>query len=174
MQLYTFQARSLAEALRLVRDELGPDASVLHTREVGSPLLRLLGSRAIEVTASAEVAAPSRLPAANPTHADRMPAAELQDFRRKFRHDLFASGEAEPSLVEQLATAKNAAGRGRFPGSGAIADRLKAAGVSRETADRWLQRLEAELVCDPECHPDRLLERLKQIIATDLAELLLS
>jgi hypothetical protein len=73
-----------------------------------------------------------------------------------------------------LATAKNAAGRGRFPGSGAIADRLKAAGVSRETADRWLQRLEAELVCDPECHPDRLLERLKQIIATDLAELLLS
>ena len=35
MQLHTFRARSLAEALRLVREELGPDASVLHTREVG-------------------------------------------------------------------------------------------------------------------------------------------
>jgi flagellar biosynthesis protein FlhF len=62
MQLHTYRTRSLAEALRLVRDELGPDASVLHTREIGSPIVRLLGGRRIEVTASAEIEVPSRLP----------------------------------------------------------------------------------------------------------------
>jgi flagellar biosynthesis protein FlhF len=35
---------------------------VLHTREVGSALSRWLGRRAVEVTASAELAAPRRLP----------------------------------------------------------------------------------------------------------------
>lgn len=63
MQLHTFRARSIAEALRIVRTRLGPDASVLHTREVSSPLARFLGIRQLEVTASAELSAPSRLPA---------------------------------------------------------------------------------------------------------------
>jgi flagellar biosynthesis GTPase FlhF len=188
MQLYTFKARSLAEALRLVRDELGPDASVLHTREVGSPLMRLLGGRAIEVTASAELAAPTRLPepgdrhsrradeqgSAEPSPAQgRIPAAELQDFRRKFRRDLHATSGTEPSLVEQLAVNRNALNRGTFSGAAAIADRLRTAGVSQTTATRWLQRLEAELACDPECHPDRMLDRLRQIIAADLANQIL-
>src|SRR5438132_6180274 len=97
MQLYTFKARSLAEAMRLVRDELGPDASVLHTREIGSPLVRLLCGRMIEVTASPESCAPSRLPdSCSPPHSrlgvgpkrPHIPGAELQNFRRKFRHDL--------------------------------------------------------------------------------------
>ncbi|MHC4176688.1 MAG: hypothetical protein ACYSWU_04230, partial [Planctomycetota bacterium] len=52
------------EALGLVRHELGPDAAVLHTREVRSGLLFgwLAGRRQIEVTASTEVNVPSRLP----------------------------------------------------------------------------------------------------------------
>jgi flagellar biosynthesis GTPase FlhF len=118
MQLHTFQARSIAEALRLVRDELGPDASLLHTRDVGSPLLRFLGGRTIEVTASLELAAPSRLPhvdgfhagtttgCSDETQADRIPGAELQDFRRKIRHNLLLAEKAEPSLVEQLSVPK--------------------------------------------------------------------
>jgi len=98
MQLHTFTARSLAEALRIVRDELGPDASLLHTRELGSPLMRWLGARTIEVTASVEVEAPSRLPS-------RVPPAELQDYRRKFRQDLQATGLKETSVVEQMSQA---------------------------------------------------------------------
>jgi flagellar biosynthesis GTPase FlhF len=116
MQLYTFKARSIAEALRLVRDRLGPDASLLHTRDVGSPLLRLLCGRTIEVTASVELAAPSRLPESEmlqpqfrnmeevEAQADRIPGAELQDFRRRVRHNLLMAEETEPSLVEQLST----------------------------------------------------------------------
>lgn len=99
MQLHTYRVRSLAEALRVVREELGPDASVLHTRDIGSPLVRFFGGRTIEVTASAELAAPSRLPPAK----SYIPGAELQDFRALFRQNLAAAGAKEASLVEQLA-----------------------------------------------------------------------
>ena len=51
------------EALAMVRRELGPDAAVLHTREVRPRWLRWLpGPRQIEVTASCGVHVPSRLP----------------------------------------------------------------------------------------------------------------
>lgn len=51
------------EALHLVRCELGPDAAILHTREVRSRRLfgLLRGARLIEVTASTGVHVPSRL-----------------------------------------------------------------------------------------------------------------
>ena len=53
------------DALAMVRRELGPDAAVLHTREVRTNRLfgLLAGPRLIEVTASTEVNVPSRLPA---------------------------------------------------------------------------------------------------------------
>ena len=54
----------MQEALNLVRRELGPQAAVLHTREVrgGGLLGWLSGARHIEVAASNEVNVPSRLP----------------------------------------------------------------------------------------------------------------
>jgi flagellar biosynthesis protein FlhF len=65
MEVKTYRAATMHEALRLVRRELGPDAAVLHTREVpqGRLLGWLTGRRQIEVTASADVNVPSRLPA---------------------------------------------------------------------------------------------------------------
>jgi len=53
----------MSEALALVRQELGPEAAVLHTREVRAGRLfgLLPGKRHIEVTASAGVNVPSRL-----------------------------------------------------------------------------------------------------------------
>lgn len=72
MQIHTYRVRSLAEALRVVREELGPDAALLHTRQVGSPLLRWLGGRTLEVTASPDANIPSRLPStASATEADQ-------------------------------------------------------------------------------------------------------
>jgi len=68
MEVKTYRAKSMREALVLVRSELGPDAAVLHTREVR--LRRLFGlisgPARIEVTASAGVNVPSRLPEAPP------------------------------------------------------------------------------------------------------------
>ena len=55
MEIRTYRAASMHEALTLVRRDLGPDAAVLHTREVRNS--RLFGliprPRQIEVTASA-------------------------------------------------------------------------------------------------------------------------
>ncbi len=64
MEIRTYRAASMQEALALVRQELGPEAAVLHTREVnGSRLLRWIpGLRKIEVTASRDVNVASRLP----------------------------------------------------------------------------------------------------------------
>jgi flagellar biosynthesis protein FlhF len=64
MELRTYRAPSMHAALALVRRELGPDAAVLHTREVRGRWLGLLpGPRQIEVTASRGINVPSRLPA---------------------------------------------------------------------------------------------------------------
>ena len=64
MDIKTYRAASMREALAVVRQDLGPDAAVLHTREVtGRGLLGWLRrDREIEITASASVQVPSRLP----------------------------------------------------------------------------------------------------------------
>lgn len=68
MDVKTYRARSVQEALALVRQDLGPNAAVLHTREVRRGLRRWFGGRSeIEVVASAQVNVPSRL---EPRRAD--------------------------------------------------------------------------------------------------------
>ena len=65
MEIKTFKAKTMRDALELVRRELGPSAAVLHTREVnGGPLRRLMFGRKFEVAASVAVNVPSRLPEA--------------------------------------------------------------------------------------------------------------
>ncbi|NQT39626.1 MAG: flagellar biosynthesis protein FlhF [Planctomycetes bacterium] len=63
MEIKTYRAATMHDALALVRRELGPDAAVLHTREIRRRRLFswLSGAREIEVTASAGVNVPSRL-----------------------------------------------------------------------------------------------------------------
>jgi flagellar biosynthesis protein FlhF len=63
MEIKTFKAKTMRDALELVRRELGPSASVLHTRELNSSLMgRVLFGRKYEVAASATVNVPSRMP----------------------------------------------------------------------------------------------------------------
>src|SRR5208283_235485 len=64
MELKTYRAATMYEALAMVRHDLGSDAAVLHTREVQSRRFFgwLSGPREIEVTASRDVNVPSRLP----------------------------------------------------------------------------------------------------------------
>jgi flagellar biosynthesis protein FlhF len=64
MKIKTFRAKTMQQALNLVRHELGPDASVLHTRELNGGLVRrMVFGRQYEVAASTAVNVPSRLPA---------------------------------------------------------------------------------------------------------------
>ena len=59
MDIRTFRAASVHEALQMVREELGPDAIVLRTREVraGGLLGLIRGDRRLELTASADLSA---------------------------------------------------------------------------------------------------------------------
>ena len=55
MHLKRYRRPTLKDALRAIREELGPDALVLSTREVTATGVRgMIGRREIEVTAAAE------------------------------------------------------------------------------------------------------------------------
>jgi flagellar biosynthesis protein FlhF len=59
MDIRTFRAASVHEALQMVREELGPDAIVLRTREVraGGLMGLIRGERCLELTASSDLPA---------------------------------------------------------------------------------------------------------------------
>jgi flagellar biosynthesis protein FlhF len=109
MNVKTYRAKSMQEALALVRRELGPQAAVLHTREVrAAGLLRFLSStREIEVVASANVAVPRRLPSGGRTIESLVTAgtaAGARVARRAAAQRNPSSGmDAGPDLHEQLA-----------------------------------------------------------------------
>jgi flagellar biosynthesis protein FlhF len=83
MEIKTYRASSMQEALRLVRTDLGPGAAVLHTRE--APLSRILGwlpgVRRIEVTASTDVIVPNRFPLLDDEQV--LPGAALTEGTRR-------------------------------------------------------------------------------------------
>ncbi|HTN75595.1 MAG TPA: flagellar biosynthesis protein FlhF [Pirellulaceae bacterium] len=94
MEVQSFRAKSLQEALVQVRQALGPDASILHTREVTGGLPRWLGGgRQIEVIATnEEVDIPSRWPEpAEQTPATYEPLVHNHDPRSAFQRNLAAS-----------------------------------------------------------------------------------
>jgi flagellar biosynthesis protein FlhF len=84
MELKTYRAATMHEALAMVRHDLGPDAAVLHTREVQSRRFFgwLNGPREIEVTASRGVNVPSRLPGRSQYEEERSREDDV-----RLRHD---------------------------------------------------------------------------------------
>ena len=122
MEVKTFRARSMQEALQLIRRTLGPDATLLQAREVRSGLFGWLpGARQVEVLASADVQAPCRLPA-NAARADAWGASSSaatetsagrsgdmsalasweSEYRARFRAAVLADQDEPHSLVEEL------------------------------------------------------------------------
>src|ERR1043165_3518899 len=99
MDIKTYRAKTMRDALELVRSELGPQAAVLHTREVNNgPLRRLVFGRKYEVAASAVVNVPSRLPEAMQVAAPEPMAARRSESSIGFEvSDAgFHSGYGEP------------------------------------------------------------------------------
>jgi flagellar biosynthesis protein FlhF len=70
MNIQTFRADNMHEALQQVRRELGPDAAVLRTREVRGGLMRwLLGKSQVEICATGEMATAGRAAATRPVQS---------------------------------------------------------------------------------------------------------
>jgi len=91
MEIKTFRAKTMQQALDLVRRELGTEATVLHTRELNSGLLgRLFRGLEYEIAAATNVRVPARVePAATgaPTSSLTAPT-ESQDYRNRYRDEL--------------------------------------------------------------------------------------
>jgi len=91
MKIKTFRAKTMQQALDLVHSDLGPEATVLHTREVNSGLISgFFKGREYEIAASTEVDVPSRLPQAvtyEPSVAPTLAPAFETDYRSKYRDD---------------------------------------------------------------------------------------
>lgn len=122
MEVKSFRARSMQEALQLVRRTLGADATLLQAREVRSGWLGWLpGARQVEVLASADVQAPCRLPPGGRPPEDRLrsglPAASALaerlgaaaeqlpldgDYQARFRAAVHDVQTEPPSLIEEL------------------------------------------------------------------------
>lgn len=110
MTVKTYRARSLHDALRLVRTELGPDASVLRTRQIKG-LLGWLSRHSVEVTASAGQRVPSRIvpsllqtpsPSSKTTPTPKTPTADAQSFRDRCRAQIHETSSLDlESLIEK-------------------------------------------------------------------------
>lgn len=122
MNIRSFRAKSMHEALELVRKELGPDAALLHTREVPQRGLKgLLGGKEIELAASSDSNLKSRFEIIEPDQEQESEpvspepideiAAPLEEVLRKddtgidlealsFSQSFFSSGPGwPPSLL---------------------------------------------------------------------------
>lgn len=162
----------------MVRADLGDDASVLHTREVSTGLLRWFGKTEIEVTASVEVDVPSRLPAGSrfsPEIADAIPEPEVtyepqtpteaDDYRLRFRELLHQDGAADFSVVDSLCRERTTSQPNLL---GQIRQQLHGAGVDEVTAAAWLSRLEDYLADFPQAVLRDVQEQLLRIVEAEV------
>ncbi len=168
MNVKTYRARNLQEALAFVRDDLGPEASVLQTRDLRGwgPLRWLLGRSGVEVTASVDVAVPSRLPMhlqdraehleqpfSRPTRdvdyvtyeTEETPEPVTFNYREKFRDDLKDQITDLQSLVEDLCRRTHKSSTHDLPESlFRLFTDLIEADVSEELARELVERIRTE------------------------------
>jgi flagellar biosynthesis protein FlhF len=159
MDIKTFRAKTMRDALELVRRELGPSASVLHTRELNSGLVRrfVLG-RQYEVAASTAVNVPSRMPEAlayaqsqAPRDAsyDVQPAHLDLDYRSRYRDDFRqqVAGQLDElhAMVEKLCQRTGSTQMHDLPTSlfEAFTDLIEAE-VDEAIARKWIDELRAD------------------------------
>jgi flagellar biosynthesis protein FlhF len=152
MDVKTFRARSMQEALSLVRRDLGPDAAVLHTREVRG-LWRWLGGGRIEVMASANVNVPRRMAARRSTgspSAIAPIAAPPHDARRTRRENESGAVEDLYSMAEGLRRQSEKARGAEMPQAlfRLFTDLIEAE-VSEELARELVQRAQGDMATDP-------------------------
>lgn len=172
MDVRTFRASTMQEALAMVRQELGPAAAVLHTREVGnSGLLRWIpGFRKIEVTASAEVNVPSRLPgktsalppaakeARPPAHSQMQ--APAQGFDEQLR-DLHA-------MVEDLCRHSKSGGSDVCPELFHLYTDLIDAEISEELSRELVEKVRAEAPVESLRDPALAKARVARLIEDEI------
>jgi flagellar biosynthesis protein FlhF len=192
MEIKTFKAKTMRDALELVRRELGPAASVLHARELnGGPIGRLVFGRRFEVAASAAVQVPSRLPAEvgarseergasgyheasdlDPRSSSLAPSFEI-DYRAKYREDFRrkVTGQIDElhAMVEKLCEHAASAPAHDLPEAvfRTFTDLIEAE-VDETIAREWIDEIRSEddlrTLADPALVKVRVIELLENVV----------
>lgn len=159
MDVKTYRAKTLQEALQMIQSDLGPDASILQTRQVRAGMAGWFrNSPEVEVTASATIPVPYRLkedlhlpPAGTaglPPAIQNIPAADTQNHRDQYRSSLTQQGQQGNSLVEELCGHHSTADQQRLPETlFQLFTELIDAELSEELATGWIDQLQQE--CSP-------------------------
>jgi flagellar biosynthesis protein FlhF len=196
MNVRTYRARNMLEALNLVRRELGPDAAILNTREVhGGPLLRWIpGLRQIEITAALDVHVPSRLaprerrvdPAESAVPTPRnesfanhpplrsaprpLPSAGIDlETKLEFRDEVRGHLSELHSMVEDLYRRANRGADDEWPeGLFQLFTELLDADMPQEVARDLVNRVRAEAPADLLGDPALLRARVARLIELDI------
>lgn len=170
MDVKTFRAESMQAALALVRRELGPQASVLGSREVRGGLWGWLsGPRSIEVTASTQVSVPSRLPPQpRPSHAKTQLAMQAargldltsdESLTRRTHSDEFSSCDI-----------RDDDGEAQIIGSESwLYARMFAAGIDQASAGRLARDLSAGAILSPHAFPAEAQQAIIHAIESRIA-----
>ena len=188
MDVRTYRAKTMQEALDMVRRELGPKAAVLQTRDVRTGgLFRLMpGMRRVEITASASVNVPSRMPrrartgldlsqatgldlSAPPELAPSTPAPEEQESRHAFRDELKGRLTDLQSMIEDLRRRSPRLAPNELPGSlFTIFTDLIEAGVGEELARELIEKAQADLTAAELSDPALVKARLARMVEAEM------
>lgn len=100
MRVKKFQARDMAEAMRMVKAELGPNAVILHSRDLRRGLLGIFSRAGVEVTAGVDLkqSAPQSPPLGGETKLQRKAAPN--NVQRGGRFDARVSDAPESRMDE--------------------------------------------------------------------------
>ncbi len=101
MEVHTFRAANLQEALEQVRLSLGPDASILKTRSIKRSRLGLFGKMEVEVEASGEVGSPIPQKVAPPSPAQANSPAPVNRLESNLPLPSTVSGSTVRRVPEQ-------------------------------------------------------------------------
>jgi flagellar biosynthesis protein FlhF len=138
MHIRTFRAPSLQEALEQIRYQMGPDASVLHTRQVRDGWMGWLGRTYVEVTAGLKDQGHLLLESSD--HSSQNDSDDTASTIPFGRYRESSTGRNRIKGAGQGGDTYGPNATSAMPGTlAAYREELLDMGVASQTADRWCQ-----------------------------------
>ena len=172
MQIRTFRAATLQDALEEIRQQMGPDASVLHTKHVSDGWMGWLGQSFVEVTACAGLGNSSHTTNDDP-HKSRSLKADSRNLSSTNDSENTVGSENPNERLQALPLAmhRNAmVDQSGLPAQlQALQEQLRRAGVPDSTAQRWVQSTNSFAVGLGDLPYQPWREHLHRSVARELA-----
>ncbi len=157
MQIRTFRAASLQAALEEIRQQMGPDASVLHTRQVRDGWMGWLGRSYVEVTAGLKEGADDSL---------TLPADPSASQRKVDSRNTGVS--SIPMAINSSFAPSDRCTMSLNPSLESYRSELLTHGAAPAAVDRWLNSTNSFAANLGEIDDERWLEHLQRSVAREL------